>query len=219
MRSMRSLAVKWLIRSPGEHAGNRLGAFLCWAVVFADIGTSVYYVPGILYGQVHLLAGLFVSLPLLVFLLLTLKYAEVSVRFPEGGGVVTVAARALNPWVGAVGGMFILVDYFLTSAISSDSGLQYFDAIFTGIKPYVLPAALLVLALLGLLNWWGIRESASVSAFVAVAAFVTNIAIIIAGLINVPLHAHGQVIGEIVAGSLTPVAMLTWVSRAILCAV
>jgi amino acid transporter len=202
--------------APGEHVGNRLGAFLCWAVVFADIGTSVYYVPGILYGQVHLLAGLFVSLTLLVFLLLTLKYAEVSVRFPEGGGVVTVAARALNPWAGAVGGMFILVDYFLTSAISSDSGLQYFDAIFTGIKPYVLPAALLVLALLGLLNWWGIRESASVSAFVAVAAFVTNMAIIIAVLINVPLHAIGQVIGEMFAGSITPVVMLTGFSGAFL---
>ncbi|HEV8193394.1 MAG TPA: hypothetical protein VGP82_18180, partial [Ktedonobacterales bacterium] len=68
-----------------EHGGQRLGAFLCWAVVFADIGTSIYYVPGILYGQVNRLAGLFVLLTMLVFLLLVLKYAEVSVRFPEGG--------------------------------------------------------------------------------------------------------------------------------------
>src|SRR5207237_1275244 len=29
--------------------GGNLGAFLCWAVVFADIGTSIYYVPGMLY--------------------------------------------------------------------------------------------------------------------------------------------------------------------------
>src|SRR5215467_11308776 len=99
--------------SSGEHEGGRLGFFLCWAVVFADIGTSVYYTPGILFGQVGRLAGLFVTMTLGVFLLLTLKYAEVSVRFPEGGGVVTVSARGLNPWAGAVGGMFILVDYFL----------------------------------------------------------------------------------------------------------
>src|SRR6516225_2388154 len=114
-------------RAGSERRSNRLGAFLCWAVVFADIGTSVYYVPGILYGQVGRLAGLFVIMTLVVFLLLTLKYAEVSVRFPEGGGVVTVAAHGLNPWAGAVGGMFILVDYFLTSAISSLSGLTYFE--------------------------------------------------------------------------------------------
>ena len=61
---------------------------------------------------------------MIVFLLLTFKYAEVSVRFPEGGGVVTVASRGISPWAGAVGGMFILVDYFLTSAISSLSGLH-----------------------------------------------------------------------------------------------
>ena len=32
--------------STGQH--KKLGWFLCWAVVFADIGTSLYYVPGIL---------------------------------------------------------------------------------------------------------------------------------------------------------------------------
>jgi hypothetical protein len=32
--------------------GRCLGPILCWAVVFADIGTSVYYTPGILFGQV-----------------------------------------------------------------------------------------------------------------------------------------------------------------------
>src|SRR5437764_1287320 len=30
---------------------GRLGPFLCWGVVFADIGTSVYYTPGILFHQ------------------------------------------------------------------------------------------------------------------------------------------------------------------------
>src|SRR5690242_2012227 len=30
----------------GEHGMNKLGSLLCWAVVFADIGTSVYYTPG-----------------------------------------------------------------------------------------------------------------------------------------------------------------------------
>ena len=50
-------------------------------------------------------------------------------RFPEGGGVVTVAAHAFNPWFGALGGMLILVDYFLTSALSSLSGVLYLDTI------------------------------------------------------------------------------------------
>src|SRR5437764_4837149 len=72
-----------------------LGPILCWAVVFADIGTSIYYVPGILYNteDITTLAGFFVLLTMSVFILLTLKYAEVTNRFPQGGGVVTVAAQ------------------------------------------------------------------------------------------------------------------------------
>ncbi|HET8843417.1 MAG TPA: hypothetical protein VFN35_18285, partial [Ktedonobacteraceae bacterium] len=64
--------------------GSKLGPILCWAVVFADIGTSVYYVPGILYLTVGSLAGFFVLLTMTVFVLLTLKYAEVTHRFPQG---------------------------------------------------------------------------------------------------------------------------------------
>ena len=52
--------------SENEHNRGRslLGPILCWAVVFADIGTSVYYVPGILYNTNNIrdLAGFFVLL-------------------------------------------------------------------------------------------------------------------------------------------------------------
>ena len=110
---------------------NALGPLLCWAVVFADIGTSVYYVPGYLYSNhdIGTLAGFFVFLTMSVFVLLAFKYAEVTHRFPQGGGVVTVAAQALNRWFGALGGMFILVDYFLTAAISCLSGMQYLSVV------------------------------------------------------------------------------------------
>ena len=186
--------------SSDEHRSNRLGAFLCWAVVFADIGTSVYYVPGILYGQVGKLAGLFVIMTLVVFLLLTLKYAEVSVRFPEGGGVVTVAAHGLNPWAGAVGGMFILVDYFLTSAISSLSGLQYFQTVIPALAPYVLVSTVFVVLLLGVLNWYGIKESAIFSASIAVVAFISDIVIICCVFLRVPPHIIGLVFQEMFSG-------------------
>src|SRR6202040_889340 len=114
----------------GQHKSiGQLGPLLCLAVVFADIGSSIYYVPGILYGNVGNLAGFFVMLTMSVFVLLTLKYAEVTHRFPQGGGVVTVAAQAINHWVDALGGMFILVDYFLTAAISCLAGMLYLSVV------------------------------------------------------------------------------------------
>ncbi len=165
-----------------EHISGKslLGPILCWAVVFADIGTSIYYVPGILYNTegITTLAGFFVFLTMSVFVLLTLKYAEVSYRFPQGGGVVTVAAQAINHWFGALGGMFILVDYFLTSAISCLSGMLYLSVVIPSINPLVLEIAIAVLIILGILNWVGISESAKVSLVGAIIAFVSDLAIL-----------------------------------------
>src|SRR6266849_4277090 len=174
-----------------KHSSDRnlLGPILCWAVVFADIGTSVYYVPGILWGTegITTLAGFFVFLTMSVFVLLTLKYAEVSHRFPQGGGVVTVAAQAINHWVGALGGMFILVDYFLTAAISCLSGMLYLSVVVPALVPFTLEITICVLLLLGLLNWFGVSESAKVSLVGALIAFLSDIAILVTVFMHLSL--------------------------------
>jgi amino acid transporter len=194
----------------GQHQkGGQLGPLLCWAVVFADIGSSIYYVPGILYGRVGNLAGFFVLLTMSVFVLLTLKYAEVSARFPEGGGVVTVAAQAINVWVGALGGMFILVSYFLTAAISCLSAIQYFSGILPAIGPFILQITIAVLALLGLLNWIGISESAKVSLVAALVAFLSDLAVLWTVFTHIPLSEFPLLFASMFAHtSLTPTSLL-----------
>src|SRR6202048_4008263 len=185
--------------------GTQLGPILCWAVVFADIGTSVYYVPGILYGNVGSLAGFFVMLTMSVFVVLPLKYAEVTHRFPQGGGVVTVAAQAINHWVGALGGMFILVDYFLTAAISCLSGMLYLSVVVPSIGPIALWITVIALVLLGILNWIGISESAKVSLVGAVIAFASDLVILFTVFTHISLSEFFSLFGEMFANkSLTP---------------
>jgi amino acid transporter len=194
-----------------EHtnAKGTLGPILCWAVVFADIGTSVYYTPGILYQTVRGLAGFFVFLTMSVFVLLTLKYAEVTHRFPQGGGVVTVAAQAINSWFGALGGMFILVDYFLTAAISCLSGMLYLSVVVPAMGAYALWITIGILALLGLLNWVGISESARVSLVGAIIAFLSDLAILFTVFTHVSLAEFFTLFAKMFAGhALTPVSLL-----------
>ncbi|HEV2581637.1 MAG TPA: APC family permease [Ktedonobacteraceae bacterium] len=192
-----------------SHDRNLLGPLLCWAVVFADIGTSVYYTPGILYQTVGKLAGFFVLLTMTVFVLLTLKYAEVTHRFPQGGGVVTVAAQAINHWVGALGGMFILVDYFLTAAISCLSGMIYLSVVVPAIGPIALWITIIVLVLLGLLNWVGISESAKVSLVGAVIAFLSDLVILYTVFTHISLGQFFALFGEMFRGNpLTPTSIL-----------
>jgi amino acid transporter len=166
--------------------GGQLGPFLCWAVVFADIGTSVYYVPGILYGQFGTRAAIFVLMTLFVFILLCVKYAEVAWRYPEGGGVVNVSSQALHPFIGLLGGLFILVDYYLTAALSALSGVLYLAVVAPALAPppITLTATVGALVVLGLLTAFGIKESARTTAFFASIAAGAQLLVVIAVAIS-----------------------------------
>jgi len=199
--------------------GGSLGWFLCWAVVFADIGTSVYYVPGILFPQFGGRSALFVGMTLIVFMLLTLKYAEVAWRFPEGGGVVNVAAQALHPFVGLLGGCFILVDYFLTAALSALSGVFYLAVIVPAISPRPLVVGITVTALivLGCLNLLGIKDSARVSAAFAVLAAAGQLLVVMAVAVSLGPAGIVRSFHTIVEGpAVTPVVLITGYAAAFL---
>jgi amino acid transporter len=196
---------------------QRLGPFLCWAVVFADIGTSVYYTPGILYGRFGTRAAIFVAMTLVVFVLLAIKYAEVAVRYPEGGGVVTVSTRAFHPFVGLVGGMFILVDYFLTAALSALSGVIYLSVVLKSLGAVVVLATVGALVVLALLNLVGVKASAEASAVFAVIAGVLQLAVVGAVLVRLgPAHAFDAVHQVLSGPRLTPIFVLTGYAGAFL---
>ena len=155
---------------------------LAWAVVFCDIGTSVYYVPGILYGNVGDKTPFFVLLTTLGFIPLALKYIEITWRNPEGGGVVTITTKAFGPLWGCLGGMLIITSYFLTASISVVSGFHYIASVLHFIDDHIVALACAGLLALALLNIIGIRESASVALFMALAALSVDLVVIVLSL-------------------------------------
>jgi len=180
-----------------KKSSGRLGALLAWAVVFADIGTSIYYVPGLLFrelgGTSPSPAAAFVLATGIAFIFLSMKYVDVAARYPDGGGVVSVASDAFGPFIGCLGGILICVDYFLTGAISSVSGFQYLAAEVPGLAGVIAPAACGALIILGALNYVGIRESAQLTAVLAVASLLVNLVVIGAVVIRMDA-AHWQLV-------------------------
>src|SRR3954470_2711452 len=174
-----------------SRSAGRLGPFLAWAGVYADLGTSIYYVPGLLFGELGgrtpSPAAAFVLGTGLAVILLALKYVEVSARYPDGGGVVSVATDAFSPTVGCVGGILICISYFLTAAISAVSGLQYLAGLFPALDHWVVSGASLAIILLGMLNYVGVRESAILTAVLALASFAVNVVLL--GMVAVKLNA------------------------------
>ncbi len=169
--------------SAGEPPTHQLSPLLVWAVVFCDIGTSVYYVPGILYSQVGAFTPLFIIATIIGFIPLALKYREICWRNPEGGGVVSVATKALSPRWGVFGGFLILVSYFFTIAISAVSGLHYLATIVPFIEHQIVACTVIALVFLATINIVGIRESAMLSLTMALAALVVDFIVIGATLI------------------------------------
>ena len=200
--------------------GASLGPLLCWSIVFADIGTSIYYVPGILSASgYNKRAAIFVLMTLVVFVLLALKYAEVTWRNPEGGGVVSIASRALHPFAGLIGGLFIIVDYYLTAAISAFSGIAYLAVVVPSVGwGNAVPGTLIALAALAALNIYGIRESAIVSLAAATAAAAAQLAVV--AVVAMHLDPEGILASIKSVGSgpppLTPLVLLTGFGAAFL---
>src|SRR4030095_4801174 len=176
---------------------KHLGFLLCWAVVFADIGTSIYYVPGILYGQVGAAAPTFVLMTGVAFIFLAAKYAEIAARYREGGGVVAGATDAFGPYAGALGGMLITVDYFLTTSISSVSGFQYLDSL-VPLGGWLLYAVILGLVFLGVLNAIGIKESAGVTAGIAVLALIVDLIVLVVVSVQMSPREWGVIADELI---------------------
>jgi amino acid transporter len=170
----------------GDNHLRQLTPLLVWAVVFCDIGTSVYYVPGILYERVGNVAPVFVWIGLLGFVLLAAKYVEICWRKPDGGGVVNIAGEAFTPMIGALGGVLILVGYFMTSAISSVSGMHYLGTIVPAVEHNIVLWSVAALLLLAVVNFIGIRESAALSLVMAAAAIVVNLIVVVVTLFSAP---------------------------------
>ena len=200
--------------------GPSLGSLLCWSIVFADIGTSIYYVPGILSsGGYNKRAAVFVLMTLFVFVLLALKYGEVTWRNPEGGGVVTLASRALHPFAGLVGGLFIIVDYYLTAAISAFSGIAYLAVVVPSVGwGNAVPGTLVALGILALLNVYGIRESAIVSLVAAAAAAAAQLIVVVVVIAHIGIPGIEATIEAAGTGApaLTPLVLVTGFGAAFL---
>jgi amino acid transporter len=181
---------------------------LAWAVVYADIGTSIYYVPGLLFGELGgrtpSPAAAFILVTGLAVILLALKYVDVSARYPDGGGVVSVASDAFNPTVGCVGGILICISYFLTGAISAVSGFQYLAGLIPVLDAWLVPSASAALIFLGVLNYIGIRESAMLTALLAVGSFVTNVVVLAVVAVQLDREQWSLVLAQFGAAKALP---------------
>jgi amino acid transporter len=133
---------------------------------------------------VHL-AIILTAMTAVTIVIISTAYANLIEFFPGGGGGYLVATKLLGNRVGVVSGCALLVDYVLTITVSiSDGCEQLFSFLPMHFHHYKMPAEVLILALLVVLNLRGVKESVKFLTPIFIAFLIMHVAVIAYALLR-----------------------------------
>ncbi len=165
--------------------------------VFAsDALSSVAYAPQEIFRTLSI-AGLsaYVFAPwiailvAIVMLVVIASYRQNVHAYPSGGGDYEVATKNLGPTFGLVVASALLVDYILTVAVSTASGVANIGSAVGVVGRNPVEWAVGIIVVITALNLRGIRESGSAFAIPVYAFIVSILTMIATGLVRAALGA------------------------------
>ena len=178
-----------------------LVAFLAWVGLGADGLSSSCYGPEEAYMALgtHTYFALYIAIATAITVfVISLGYNQVIELFPSGGGGYKVASQLLGSHIGLISGAALIVDYVLTIAVSTASGM---DALFSMLPmillPYKLFAEVAMIFLLLLLNMRGMTESIKLLLPIFLGFFIIHVFLIIYGI-----AAHHQGLTTIIPATI-----------------
>src|SRR3989337_1566771 len=165
-----------------------LGVNALFSTAYGNVGSSIYYALG-------LVAALALGLTPVVFILTgalfyctATTYAEATAMYPEAGGSSLFARQAFNEFWSFFTAWAQMLNYVITIAISAFFAAHYSGGVswewfLTSPGDIVFSIGLVVL--LALVNLRGASEAVSINLVLAVVDFLSQIAIVIAGVVLV----------------------------------
>jgi APA family basic amino acid/polyamine antiporter len=172
-----------------QHGGLQrvLGTGALFSTAYGNVGSSIYYALGLvaifalgMTPVVFLIAGL-------IFACTAATYTEATTMFPEAGGSSSFARRAFNEFWSFFAAWGQMLNYIITVAISAFFLPHYLGVFWEplGEYPADVVAGIFVVVLLAAVNVVGVKESAGVNVFFAVADFLTQVLLVVVGVVLV----------------------------------
>jgi basic amino acid/polyamine antiporter, APA family len=164
-----------------------LGTGALFSTAYGNVGSSIYYALGLvaifalgMTPVVFVIAGF-------IFACTAATYTEATTMYPEAGGSASFSRRAFNEFWSFFAGWGQMLTYIVTISISAFFVPHYLGVFWDplGESPADIVGGILVVVLLGALNIVGVRESAGVNVFFAVTDFVTQVLLVIVGVVLV----------------------------------
>jgi APA family basic amino acid/polyamine antiporter len=172
-----------------QHGGLQrvLGTGALFSTAYGNVGSSIYYALGLvavfalgMTPVVFLIAGL-------IFACTAATYTEATTMFPEAGGSSSFARRAFNEFWSFFAAWGQMLTYVITVSISAFFVPHYLGVFWAplGESPADIVAGIVVVAVLAAVNVVGVKESAGVNVFFAVADFLTQVLLVVVGVVLV----------------------------------
>jgi APA family basic amino acid/polyamine antiporter len=164
-----------------------LGTGALFSTAYGNVGSSIYYALGLvaifalgMTPVVFVIAGL-------IFACTAATYTEATTMFPEAGGSSSFARRAFNEFWSFFAAWGQMLNYIITVAISAFFVPHYLGVFWEplGESPADIVGGILVVVLLAGVNVLGVKESAGLNVFLALADFFTQLALVVVGVVLV----------------------------------
>src|SRR5579864_8967411 len=180
-------------RGKSAESRHELGVTKGLAALSLDALSSVAYGPEAMIlvlvlagtGAVHDVVPLTAVITAML-VLLVVSYTQVIEAHPEGGGAYSVAKANLGRWPSLLAAAAVVVDDVLTVAVSLAAGAASVGSAFPTLAHHLLLVSLTGLALLTVVNMFGLAESARVLVIPAAIFVVSTLAVIVVGA----FHPH-----------------------------
>jgi len=168
-----------------------LGVGALFAACYGNVGSSIYYALGVTAAFALGLTPLALILAGAIFVTTALNYAEGTAAMPHAGGSSSFARRAFNEPLGFIVGWIQLLNYTATVSISAYTAISYLGdlgkyigplGVFKHVLSWHIGAAVVLVALLIVINIVGIQESSFVNLTLALVYLVTQLVLVVLGI-------------------------------------
>jgi basic amino acid/polyamine antiporter, APA family len=174
-------------RPKGRGLERVLGTGALFSTAYGNVGSSIYYALGLVAIYAAGMTPVVFVIAGLIFAATAATYAEATTMFPEAGGSSSFARRAFNEFWSFFAAWGQMLTYIITIAISAFFVPHYLGVFWSplGESPADIFGGIIVVILLGMLNIVGVKESAGVNIGFAVADFLTQVLLVIVGIVLV----------------------------------
>jgi APA family basic amino acid/polyamine antiporter len=164
-----------------------LGTGALFSTAYGNVGSSIYYALGLVAIYAAGMTPVVFVIAGLIFAATAATYAEATTMYPEAGGSSSFARRAFNEFWSFFAAWGQMLTYIITISISAFFVPHYLGVFWSplGESPADIVAGIVVVVLLGTLNIVGVKESAGVNIGFAVADFLTQVILVIVGIVLV----------------------------------